>query len=341
MRSRAALFVLTIVLAGGIIQILRLRVQSNDLLPEYSTRRTDPNGLSVLFDSLEGTGAIPVTRSNRPPSLIQNADATLVFAGVDLFNQLGGDSTISELEALAGKGNRVVVAVSRAPSRFEKVRPVWDVHLIAMPRTDSEDDDDEPLRWPAYFQAGPEWQVNRSEKDHPVVIERKFATGSVVLFASTWPLTNEAMVQDRRTELLAALFNGKPGVIFDESHLGLEESGTVMALSHRFHLQGFLAGLLLLSCLFVWSNLAGFPPDRSFPAARTGRDSLSGLSILLARNVPEKNLIDACLSERRKSGGTMLRPDQLDQVRGAAIEKFQAIRHELHDTRQRRHQPYE
>jgi hypothetical protein len=337
MRSRVALFLLAAVLAAGLVQILRVRMRSSDLLPEYSTLRTDPNGLAVVFEALRAAAAMPVTRSNRPPGLIKDRDATLVFAGLSLFDDSpGAESTIADLQTLAEKGNRVVASLRGGPNRFEKERTAWDVRLSAMPPSEQdEDDDDESIRWPAYFQAGSAWRILRSEKDHPVIIERGFGSGSVVLLASTWPLTNEAMVQDRRTELLTSLLTAKARVIFDESHLGLEESGTVMALGRRFHLQGFLLGLLLLACLFIWSNLAGFPPDRS-PAVRpTGRDSLSGLSILLARNIPEKNLIKTCLAERQKSGEKRLRPDQFALASVAAADKniavtYEQIRHYLH-----------
>jgi hypothetical protein len=336
MRSRVALFALAAVLAGGLIQILRVRIQATDLLPEYSTLRTEPKGLAVLFDALEATAAMPVTRSNRPPGLIKDRDATLVFAGFDLFTDSpGAESAIAEWEALAGKGNRVVVSLGHMPNRFEKEWTPWDIHLIAMPGGQADEDaDDEPARWPAYFQAGSDWHVLHAEKNHPVIIERSFHSGSgiysgsIVLLASTWPLTNEAMVQDRQSELLTSLLTAKPRVIFDESHLGLEESGSVMALGRRFHLQGLLLGLLLLASLFIWRNLAGFPPDRLSPVRRSGRDSLSGLSILLARNVPEKNLIDTCLGEMRpEQRGTVL----VTTV-GAkhAFERYEAIRQQLH-----------
>jgi hypothetical protein len=329
MRNRMTLLALVIVLIAGLTQILRIRIQAGDLLPQYSTLRTDPKGLAVLFQALQATSAMPVNRSNRPLELIKDRDATVIFAGLDLFNSPGAESSIAELGTLAGKGNRVVVSLSRGPSRFEKEQTAWDVRLVAMPvKQEDDEDDDEPARWPAYFQAGSQWRILRSEKDHPVIIERAFDSGSIVLLASTWPLTNEAMVQDRQTELLTSLLTAKPRIIFDESHLGLVESGTVMALSRTFHLQGFLLGLLLLASLFIWRNLASFPPDRSSPARHIGRDSLSGLSILLARHVPEKNLIDTCLAERQKSGEKRLRGDQLVVASTAALDQQNAVRYE-------------
>ena len=332
MRSRVTLVVLALVLIGALLQVLRLRFESNDLLPEYSSQGSDPNGLSVLFEALKTTGALPLSRSNRPLAMLNSGDATLVVAGVDRFGWLDSESNMGDMEALAVKGNRVVIAMSRSLNRYEKespqepLRAKWDVRVLAQP-------DDASTRWPAYLQSSADWQVLESDHGRALVIERTFGSGSVVLLASTWPLTNEAMVQDRRSEMLSALFSAKPRIIFDESHLGLEQSGSVMALSRTFHLQGFLLGLVLLAGVFVWRNLSGFPPERALPARRTGRDSLSGLSILLARNVPEKNLIDTCLAERQKCGEKRLTRTQFENASftaGKVLERFEAIRQGLH-----------
>ena len=349
MRSRIAVIFLTMLLAVCVVGILRMRFEGNDLVPDYSSLQYGPKGVTVLFDALRSTGAVQVSRSNRPVGLLKNTDATLVIAGADRFSWLDSDATIADTERLARSGDRVVIALGRSVSRFEKNVPgeslvtKWGVHVLPLPGRESDDresDNDTPARWPTYFQAAAEWHILDAEAGHALAIERKFGPGSVVLLASAWPLTNEAMVQDRRSELLSSLFSSKPQVIFDESHLGLEESGSVMALSRTFHLQGFLMGLLVLAGLFVWRNLAGFPPDMSIPARRTGRDSLTGLSILLARNVPEDRLIEICLEERQKSGEKRLRPDQMERALSSTLivkstlERFEAVRQELH-TRKR------
>jgi hypothetical protein len=348
MRSRVLLVVLAILLVAGLLQVLHVRFEGNDLVPEYSSLRYDPRGLSVVFESLEATGALQVSRSNRPLGMLRNNDATLLIAGADRFSWLDSESTIEELEKLARQGDRVVIALANSVSRFQKIKnellEKWGVRVLAFPprdhqERDHEDEADTLPRWPAYFLAGSDWRILDSDRSHALVIARKFDSGSVVLLASAWPLTNEAMVQDRRSGLLAGLLSEKPKVVFDESHLGMEESGTVMALTRTFHLQGFLVGLLLLACLFVWRNLASFPPERSVPETRTGRDSLTGLSILLSRNVPENRVIEMCLAERQKSGEKRLRFDQLQraQLSGAharnPLEWFEAIRSELHTSR--------
>jgi hypothetical protein len=149
------------------------------------------------------------------------------------------------------------------------------------------------------------------------------------------------MVEDRQSALLLTLLGGKPQVRFDESHLGLEETGTIVALARRFHLQGFLLGLVVIAALFIWRNVAAFPPrrERGVTGLAAGRDSLTGLAILLQRHLPEPAVLASCLREREKAGEKRPSPGLLQEMQmlarnsTGAAPGFLAIQDLLHSKR--------
>ena len=57
-----------------------------------------------------------------------------------------------------------------------------------------------------------------------MIVERAFAHGSLVLLADSYPLSNEALAADRNTGFLLWLIDDRRGVLFDETHLGLQRA---------------------------------------------------------------------------------------------------------------------
>ena len=95
-------------------------------------------------------------------------------------------------------------------------------------------------------------------------------------------------------------------VLFDETHLGVEESPGVSALARKYRLHGLFAGLLLLAGLFVWKNGTSFMPpyedgQRKQGELVTGKDSAAGFVNLLRRNLPAREILAVCLTEWKKS----------------------------------------
>jgi len=148
------------------------------------------------------------------------------------------------------------------------------------------------------------WTTIYSRGTNPVVIERKFGSGSIVMMSDSFCLSNEAMVQDRHAELLAWLIGPASQIDFDEAHLGLVETPGVAALMRRYRLHGVVAGLLLLAGLFIWKHSVSFLPRRAEQKAQSevaGKEAAAGFVNLLRRNIAPRDLLRVCFDEWTKS----------------------------------------
>lgn len=156
-----------------------------------------------------------------------------------------------------------------------------------------------------YFKdLGPEWVTLYTSEEKPVVIERKFGAGSIVLAGDSFFLSNEALRAERQPALLGHLFSGPPRIIFDEEHLGVSEQPGIANLAGKYRLHGAIATLALIAALFVWMNAVPFLPPREDPAASgvvTGKESAEGFVNLLRRTIRPAELLNVCVEEWRKT----------------------------------------
>ena len=159
-----------------------------------------------------------------------------------------------------------------------------------------------------YFEKpGTNWQVIYARGKQPVLIGRKFHSGSVVLCADSYFLSNEAMRNERHAELLAWLVGANRNVLFDETHLGVVEEPGVAALVRKYRLHGLVAGLVLLAGLFIWKNAVSFVPPPADDATGergdlvAGKESAAGFVNLLRRSIPYSELLSVCFVEWKKS----------------------------------------
>jgi len=156
----------------------------------------------------------------------------------------------------------------------------------------------------AYFtNLNPGWRTIYQRRKHAVVIERPFGPGSLVLSADSYFVSNEALRRERYPALLTWLIGSRREVLFDETHLGVEEHPGVAALLRRYHLEGVVMGLLLVAGLFVWQNGAPLvPPFKDEPgegrtASVQGRESTAGFASLLRRSIPPADILSVCFAE--------------------------------------------
>lgn len=148
------------------------------------------------------------------------------------------------------------------------------------------------------------WNVIYQRDSDPVVIERMFGPGSVVLVSDSYLLSNEALRGDRHADFLAWLVGSGRQVVFDEAHLGVAETPGIALLVRQYHLAGLAAGLVLLAGLFIWKNspsLVPPPPEEKMAGFVAGKDAAAGFVNLLRRNVTDANILNACFEEWRKS----------------------------------------
>jgi len=148
------------------------------------------------------------------------------------------------------------------------------------------------------------WTAIYSRGTNPVVMERKFGLGSVVLMTDSFCLSNEAMVSERHPDLLAWLIGPATTIQFDEAHLGLVETPGVASLMRKYRLHGFVAGILLLVGLFIWQHSVSFLPRVALgekPSAVAGKEAAAGFVNLLRRNIAPRDVLRVCFDEWTKS----------------------------------------
>jgi len=158
-----------------------------------------------------------------------------------------------------------------------------------------------------YFdRPGANWNVIYARDNHPVLIERKFGSGSLVFSADSYFVSNEALRNERHPKLLAWLAGRNTTVLFDETHLGVLESPGVAALVRKYRLHGLMFGLALLAGLFVWKNTTSFVPPYAEDIVKTrtdavaGRDSAAGFVNLLRRSISSTEVLAVCFAEWKK-----------------------------------------
>jgi hypothetical protein len=166
------------------------------------------------------------------------------------------------------------------------------------------------------------WQIIYSRGTNPVVIERKFASGSVVMATDSYFLSNEALRKDRQPELLSWWIGPAKHIIFDEAHFGIVESEGVAVLLRKYRLYGVVAGLILLAGLFIWKNTVSFLPFSEITQNQdpiAGREASVGFVNLLRRNIPRHEALNACFNEWKKSRSPKAATASARQVQAEAL----------------------
>jgi hypothetical protein len=187
--------------------------------------------------------------------------------------------------------------------------------------------------------SGPQWRTIYSVAQFPVVIERAMGEGTIVLASDSYFLSNEALRREPRPRFLAWLIGPNERVVVDETHLGVSETPGVSTLMRRYHLEGLIAGLLLLAFLAVWKNAARLVPSSGIKTDEeeivAGKESFGGFVNLLRRNIRPHELLGVCLEQWAKF---------LPHDRGKSQERLacvEAIVRESTGSREHRREPVE
>ena len=308
MKSKALAILLAVGFAAAVIHLFGVEFATGDVYPEYSSLRADPKGAKLLFDSLAGIPGVSAERSYLPLDFLSDgflpADflsddrTTLLLLGLDPESFAKDPSPyLNSIGKLAARGNRVVAALQWDPERdfprADALAAMWQVSFGLDPRRKH------PY---LYFAEAKDWKVLESIGAKLFAMERPFGKGSVVLLANSDDFNNESTAAGDRLPLVSAAIGPNRRILFDEPHLGISETGSVVGLARRFHLMGMALGLGLCAALFLWKNASVFPP----PAANqsvlprhhlTGRTSLSGLLTLLRRHIPAHEVASICWRE--------------------------------------------
>jgi hypothetical protein len=215
---------------------------------------------------------------------------------------------------------------NREPS-FDEAAEAWGVafdvaedkkerdfmHAAATP-DESEKNLERSVPWHTalYFKdLDPAWRTLYRRDKEPVVIERSFGKGSIILCTDSYFLSNEGLRIARAPRLIARVI-GPPGtIVFDEYHHGVAENPNVAGLVRKHGLGGAVLALLGVAALFVWKNAMTFlPPQKTNDDATAqvvGFDASEGFINLLRRGVPPARILTVCVDAWRKSRGQRIR----------------------------------
>jgi hypothetical protein len=330
-RSAALGLLLAAVFFWGVIRLFNRQFASGELYPEFSSLRTDRMGTKLLFDSLGKLPGMAVERNFLPMDFLPRGGIALVLLGVSPAQVNWEPLFLRSVEQSAASGNRVIVSLyvdpdkrrltqenldrrdepaSAVPQKKSKqapgpppLRSLWKVNLKI--------DSDPAKPHPLYFEQAEGWTVHDREAAKILAMERAFGKGSVVLLAESADFTNASTVALNRLEKVTAWLGPLPRVVFDEQHLGVAESGSVVGMARQFRLTGLALGLALCAAIFIWKNASAFPPPVPSPRSErfSGRTSYSGLLTLLKRHIPPAELAGVCWREWLSTNGNQASPE--------------------------------
>lgn len=333
--------IIFMIFAAGIIQLFFLRFEAGDIYPYYSSLRSDPLGAKALYESLRQCCGLLVWRNYEPFNKIKTkANAAVFFLGQEVpsSNFLPKDF-FEELDTFIRNGGRLVVtylpqkgeANMKDPLKIKEKQPekpdAWvsytqrwgysysirpplnpnstallgsDVDQAGLPKSVS-------THTALYFK-NPDvnWRVLYRHEGVPVIMEKRIGKGTLVLSALTYFVSNEAMLRERHPGLILWLTGGKQEIIFDEYFHGTAKRPGVAALMRNYDLEFTLILLIILAGLYIWKNALPLVPvpesERKVDVSSAlGKDSSAGLTNLLRRNIPAKEILRVCYEEWKKS----------------------------------------
>jgi hypothetical protein len=271
--------------AWGALQLFESEFSGGQVYPQYSSLRADPYGAKLLYASLGRLPGVRVTRNFAPLTTWNAKGATVILLSANPL-AIG----LEEIEKWAKSGNHVLMTLpdDYRPDASER----WSYRHwhVKFPLHVKPDD-------AMYFTEADGWKVLEADGIHPTAIERAFGTGAVVLVARSEAFSNGYLADTDDVGDVTNSLGAPSQLVFDETHLGVTETGSVVGLAKRFRLTGFAVGLALLAILFIWRNAGAFPPAANTRAARRGGPAASGLRTLLHKHLPPNDLIAACWKE--------------------------------------------
>ena len=249
------------ILAAGFLGLLffglhtfRMRLETSNSLPEYSTYRADPKGLKVLYESLRASDLIHVSRRLESSRILPSGEGQiLIVAGVRADQETVSGEDVQWLDHWLTTGGRIVVALHPEQNQVTHSQAVssanqeatedtssalwqslikrWGVEIVPLKDIRAATAESTLFgtisRWlgrNSFAQATPDWKVIAVQGPKNVIVERAFGHGSIVLLADSYPLSNESLAADRNTDFLLWLIDNRRGVLFDETHLGLQRA---------------------------------------------------------------------------------------------------------------------
>jgi len=166
-----------------------------------------------------------------------------------------------------------------------------------------------------------------SDKPQRLFEEKEKGKGKLVILHDSYWVSNEALLNERDPDLLSELIGPTRQIVFDESHLGIVEQGSLMGLARKYGLGGLVLAVLALFALFIWRNSSSLLPQLAETGVRgsvvQGRDSHTGFVNLLRRSVPREKLLQTAHDQWRATlaMGRQYSDSKLQLAAQAALER--------------------
>jgi hypothetical protein len=319
-RAAAAALAAAGLFLWGAVALFERQFAAGELYPEFSSLRTDRMGTRLIYDSLGRLPGVTVERNLLPFEFLPQDGVALVLAGIrPLAVNWNEGLLLRSARGLARRDNRVVLAmhidpddVELKPEDFEHRKGAPDTPpLVTEWKVKLQLDPDRKAPHRLWFAQAEGWRVLDTADGRVLSIERTFGTGSVVLMAESGAFTNGSAVELGDLEKVTAALGSYRRIVFDEQHLGVAESGSIIGMARRFRLMGLAAGLALCAALFLWRNASSFPPPQAGRRRETysGRTAQAGLLTLLRRHIPPGELAAVCWREWLATNGQAATPD--------------------------------
>lgn len=170
------------------------------------------------------------------------------------------------------------------------------------------------------------WETLYTWQGEPVVVQRPWGKGTVVMAADSYLLSNEALRNHRTTGLLTWLVHPENMIVFDESLKGLIKQPGMAGLARQYRLHGVVAAVFAVVALFIWRQSAIFiapvqsekDPDHTRPAA--GRDTSRGLVHLARQHIDLPSLMTICFKAWKGQAAQRLSAERISEVEAMAAE---------------------
>ena len=210
---------------------------------------------------------------------------------------------------------------------FKDYLPVKDDKYLAVDATSNRRDLPPVISWHTnfYFDLFDDaWKTLYSFEGLPLIVERAYGKGSIVVCADSFFMSNEALRSERHPKLLAWLIGGHSKIIFDEAHFGIHKQPSVAQLIRRYRFHWFFAALVVLALLFVWKSAAYFVPppvDDALNGADvvSEKDYTQGLIALMRRNITGNQILQVCAREWEQTF------QKSKRTRTIALERIRAL----------------
>lgn len=342
----------------SLFTLFNLRFSSGDVYPVGSSQRADPLGVRAFHDALTLQPGLRVERivqpleRHRPPIA-----STLFLCGLDPEALFEADYPPgwSQIDSFLNRGGRVVLAINPLSAadhtnRFSRILSqsrlsptndselpgtLWGFNIQtdvtsaqSAIRVTNVPDQHLPKTLPWHSIHGfnpvdPKWEIVYERNGIPVVLHRRVQQGTLVLVASSYLLSNQGLLKHPEPAFLSWLVGPHSTVLFDETHLGLQQEPGIASLMRRYRLEGAFFAIAIIAGVYIWRQSVLHPRSDAQPTENTpraGRDSQAGLVHLLRRAVPPDQLTATCVDLWRQSLGhrPVLSSDRLADIQDIA-----------------------